>query len=364
MNHIATQQFLPALPAQAYSCPDRFRLEFDRIFRREWLYVLHESQLPETGSYETFDIAHVPVLIVRGADNVIRAFYNVCVHRGHVLAEGRGKATHFTCRYHAWTYQPDGALRGAPGVKVSDLPACSKALRPIETRVQDGFVFVRLEQGEDNFDTRFGGFFAELKAKLPALGTLKFARRFVAEVDGNWKIMVENYLECYHCTPTHPALAELMCIPEFRVAQSDYFVTTSAPAGSHANAAFAYTPHEGMQTEFSGWGLWPNTTFNVFPGQQNLLVFHMLPISAEKSVGYCDYFFVGGKVDEEAQALMDWEGNVLEKEDNELIVSAHRGLKSGALASAIFVVDPIRHSNTEGPLAHFNMLVERAMAAE
>lgn len=117
-----------------------------------------------------------------------------------------------------------------------------------------------------------------------------------------------------------------------------------------------------MQTEFSGWGLWPNLTFNIFPGQQNLLVFHMLPISAERSVGYCDYFFIDGKVDEEAQALMDWEGNILEKEDNELIVSVHKGMKSGALANGVFIIDHLNHSVTEAPLAHFNMLVARAMS--
>lgn len=353
---------VPTLPAHAYSCPDRFALEFERIFRREWIYVLHESQLPSAGSYETFDIGSVPLLIVRGADGTIRGFYNVCVHRGHLLASGKGTAAHFTCPYHAWTYQTDGRLRVAPGVRVSDLPACNTALRPVGLLIRDGFVFVRLEPGDDNFEGRFGAFFDELHSRLPHLGKLKFARRFVAEVDGNWKIMVENYLECYHCTPTHPALAELMCIPEFRVVQHDYFVSTSAPAGRPDNAAFRYAPHDGMQTQFSGWGLWPNLTFNIFPGQQNLLVFHMLPISSERSVGYCDYFFIDGAVNDEAQALMDWEGLVLEKEDNELIVSAHRGMRSGALPHGVFIVSQDNHALTEGPLAHFNMLVERAVA--
>jgi phenylpropionate dioxygenase-like ring-hydroxylating dioxygenase large terminal subunit len=362
MNKHTLRTFVPTLPSSAYSDPERYRMEFAKIFRREWIYILHETQLPDIGSFETFEIGDVPLLIVRGTDDTIRAFYNVCQHRGHILAEGSGRATHFTCRYHAWTYQTDGNVRGAPGLRIQELPQCRKALRSIETKVRDGFVFVRLESGEDDFETKFADFFDELHAKLPVLNTLRFARRFTAEVDGNWKIMVENYLECYHCSPTHPALSELMCVPEFRIDQKEWFVSTSAPAGKPKNSAFNYTPHDGMQTEFTGWGLFPNLTFNIFPGQQNLLVFQMLPISAERSIGICDYFFVEGNVDDEAQALMDWEGSVLEKEDNELIVSAHRGMRSGALDCGVFVIDDANHAATEAPLAHFNRLIERAMS--
>jgi carnitine monooxygenase subunit len=362
MNSIAQKSFVPTLPAEAYYKEDRFEAEFEKIFRREWIYVLHESQIPALGDYETFNLGRVPLLIVRGQDSEIRSFYNVCVHRGHILAQGSGTASHFTCPYHAWTYQTDGTLRGAPGLRLAEIPDCNKRLKSVETKVKDGFVFVRLEAGREDFDQHFSEFFKELHRKLPELGQLKFARRFTAEVDGNWKIMVENYLECYHCSPTHPALAELMNIPEFRVKQHDYYVSTSAPARSHVNSAFCYTPHAGMQTEFTGWGLWPNLTFNIFPGQQNLLIFHMLPLSAERSIGYCDYFFIDGKVDQEAQDLMDWEGNVLEKEDNDLIISAHKGMKSGAFKNGVFVIDTVNHAMTEGPLAHFNMLVEQAMA--
>ncbi|MCA3560952.1 MAG: aromatic ring-hydroxylating dioxygenase subunit alpha [Aestuariivirga sp.] len=356
-------RFVPTLPAAAYSSAERFDLEFRTIFRCEWLYALHVSQLPEPGSYQTFDVGPVPLLIVRGSDQVIRAFYNVCVHRGHVLAVGAGRVNQFTCPYHAWTYRTDGVLRAVPGLGSGQFPCGHDGLRPVEVIVRHGFVFVRIEAGPDNFDERFGGFLAELEAKSPALDRLRFARRFTAEVAGNWKVMVENYLECYHCTPTHPALADLMCIPAFEVSQSAFYVSTRAPALRPDNAAYRHTPREGMQTEFSGWGLWPNLTFNIFPGQQNLLVFHMMPVSAERTIGYCDYFFVDGAVDAEAQALMDWEGNVLEREDNELIVAAHKGLKSGALEHGVFVVNPAQPALTEGPLAHFNSLVARAVGA-
>lgn len=361
MSVINTTSFVPTLPAKTYYSEDRYKEEFDKIFKNEWIYALHESQIPERGSYETFEIGSVPLLIVRGQDDIVRAFYNVCVHRGHILASGSGTANQFVCPYHAWTYQTDGTLRGAPGARVSTMPACTRSLRQVETRIRDGFIFVRLEQGEDDFDEKFAGFFEELNRTLPNLSRMRLARRYKAPVQCNWKIMVENYLECYHCPATHPALAELIDLPNFKIFQNEYYLTTTAPAGSPDNAAFCYKPRKDMQTRFTGWGLWPNSSFNIFPGQDNILIFHMVPSSAEETYGYCDFFFLDGKVDEEAEALMKWEVDILETEDNDLIMSAHKGMKSGALDHGTFILDTANQMITEEPLVHFNYMVERAL---
>lgn len=361
MSVINTTSFVPTLPAKTYYSEDRYKEEFDKIFKNEWIYALHESQIPERGSYETFEIGSVPLLIVRGQDDIVRAFYNVCVHRGHILASGSGTANQFVCPYHAWTYQTDGTLRGAPGARVSTMPACTRSLRQVETRIRDGFIFVRLEQGEDDFDEKFAGFFEELNRTLPNLSRMRLARRYKAPVQCNWKIMVENYLECYHCPATHPALAELIDLPNFKIFQHEYYLTTTAPAGSPDNAAFCYKPRKDMQTRFTGWGLWPNSSFNIFPGQDNILIFHMVPSSAEETYGYCDFFFLDGKVDEEAEALMKWEVDILETEDNDLIMSAHKGMKSGALDHGTFILDTANQMITEEPLVHFNYMVERAL---
>lgn len=361
MIDINTTAFIPTLPAAAYHCEERYREEFDKIFKSEWIYAIHESQIPKAGSYETFDIGSVPLLIVRGKDGIVRAFYNVCVHRGHILAEGNGTANQFVCPYHAWTFNTDGTLRGAPGARVSNMPACAKSLREIETHSRDGFVFIRLEKGEDDFDKKFGAFFEELNRTMPNLSRMRHVRRYAEPVQCNWKIMVENYLECYHCPVTHPALAELIDLENFKILQNEFYLTTSAPAGSSDNAAFSYTPRKDMQTQFTGWGLWPNSSFNIFPGQDNILIFHMVPSAAEETYGYCDFFFLDGEVDEEAEALMKWEVDILETEDNDLIMSAHKGMKSGALDHGTFILDTDNHMVSEQPLAHFNQMVRRAL---
>ncbi|MEP1442103.1 MAG: aromatic ring-hydroxylating dioxygenase subunit alpha [Hyphomicrobiales bacterium] len=361
MNKINTTSFVSTLPAETYYCSEQYNEEFNKIFKKEWIYAMHESQLPELGSYDTFEMGSVPLLIVRGQDDVIRAFYNVCVHRGHILATGNGTAKNFVCPYHAWTYQTDGTLRGVPGAKVSEMPTCTRSLRGVETRIRDGFIFVRLEEGEDDFDEKFGGFFDELNKTIPNLEGMRFVRRYKEPVKCNWKIMVENYLECYHCSQTHPALAELIDLENFKISQHEYYLTTSAPAGSPDNSAFSYKPRKDMQKQFTGWGLWPNSSFNIFPGQDNILIFHMVPSASEETYGYCDFFFRDGVVDEEAAALMDWEVEVLETEDNDLIMSAQLGMKSGALDHGTFILDTANQMISEAPLAHFNYMVQRAL---
>ena len=116
-----------------------------------------------------------------------------------------------------------------------------------------------------------------------------------------------------------------------------------------------------MQKQFTGWGLWPNASFNIFPGQDNILIFHMVPSSAEETYGYCDFFFLDGEVDDEAAALMQWEVDILESEDNDLIMSAHQGMKSGALEHGTFILDTANHMISEEPLAHFNYMVEQTV---
>ncbi|MBB4144771.1 aromatic ring-hydroxylating oxygenase subunit alpha [Rhizobium rhizoryzae] len=274
----STVKFAPTLRANDYSAENRYQAELNSIFHREWIYAAHQSQFPEKGSYLTFDIADKPLLLVRGQDDEIRAFYNICVHRGHILAEGSGKASHFTCPYHAWTYALDGRLRAARGVSdIDQLPKCHRSLVPVETHTKDGFVFVRLSPGDNSFTERYGSFFTELQEQLPELGRLRFAKRFTAEVNGNWKIMIENYLECYHCSPTHPALADLMRIREYRVRQSDFFLSTQAPAGRPDNIAYQYELREDSQKNFSGWWLWPNVTFNISRDSRTFWFFTCCP---------------------------------------------------------------------------------------
>jgi phenylpropionate dioxygenase-like ring-hydroxylating dioxygenase large terminal subunit len=263
------------------------------------------------------------------------------------------------CPYHAWRYGTDGRLEKAPGI---DLAAGhgDTALPPVDVQTWRGFVFVRLTSEGPSLLEVFGEAFGDLEKHLPAVDRLRYVKRFVHDVDGNWKVLVDNYLECYHCPPNHPSFVDLMRVRQYEIKTFKYHSTHRAPAGRPDNTAYRFEAGRG-HGGFDGWWLWPNLTFNIFPGTDNLLVFQMHPLSPDTSIGYCDYLFPDGAINEQAEALMQWETYVLSEEDNERVASVHRGMKSLALSRGVLVVNPGRGDITEHAIGHFHSLVSQAV---
>jgi Rieske 2Fe-2S family protein len=193
------------LPQALYT--DRASFDFDlaAIYGRSWLMAGLECELPESGSYLAFNIGPWPVLIVRDRSGEIHAFHNSCRHRGSILCQpGQGSAPKLVCPYHRWTYNLDGslfaAMRMPPGFDKS-----AHGLKPIAIRTVAGGIFVCLADEPPRFDD-FGGRFAEYA------GPLNFAELKLAATDlmveaANWKLVMENARECYHCGTGHPELA-------------------------------------------------------------------------------------------------------------------------------------------------------------
>jgi Rieske 2Fe-2S family protein len=219
----------PSLPSRDYTDPAIYALEQERIFCREWVAACRQEEIPRTGDWRVFDVAGESVLVVRGPDSALRAFYNVCRHRGARLcasaddAQKPGRAVlpnavlangAMRCPYHAWTYAPDGALIGAPFL--SSDPAFPKqefSLHPVGCAEWGGFVFLHLTPAHARPLAEQLGAAAERIARYP-LHDLRIGHRIRYEVDANWKILCENYNECYHCGPVHPELCAL--VPAFR----------------------------------------------------------------------------------------------------------------------------------------------------
>jgi carnitine monooxygenase subunit len=357
-----TDRFGWTLQAKAYFDPDVYAKEQHKVFHNAYVYALHASQLPEPGSYQALSFGDSEVLVIRGMDNQIRAFHNVCVHRGHLLVSrgSKGCKRQLICPYHAWQYSTDGALKHAEGVNIQALPDGHRGLRPIEYLELSGFIFVRNRPAGAADSKAIHAIVDSLKSTVPNLERLKVVRSVTQSVNANWKIMIENYLECYHCRPTHPALVDLMDMDSFQIALGNGWSSSKARVRNLKNKAFTCRENFMDQREFTGWWLWPNLTFNVFPGEQNLLIFHIRPTGPETCVGICDFLFVDGKVSEQAESLMEWETTVLEAEDNELVESAHHGMKSGALEYGI-LVDHEAGCLTERAVAHFLDAVTTAM---
>ena len=198
------------LAREYYISPDIFADEIERIFTRQWFCVGHVSWIPNAGDYFVAEAFGESLIVLRDQDDRIRAFYNVCRHRGtHMCEQAEGRfSKSIQCPYHAWTYSLDGKLIGAPLMKdVEDFNKDEFPLHSVNLKVWEGFIFLNLSGSPESFEEAF----APLRGKFDDwhLPLLKSARRITYDVQANWKFIFQNYNECYHCPPVHPQLAKI-----------------------------------------------------------------------------------------------------------------------------------------------------------
>lgn len=195
-NHALEQPF--------YTDADIFRFDMESIFYREWLFAIPACELEKPGSYVTHQIGEYGIILVRGADNVIRAFHNTCRHRGSILCKAaKGHAPKLVCPYHQWTYELDGSLLWARDMG-PDFDPSAHGLRPVHCRDLAGLIYVCLAHDAPDFDT-----FADLARPYLEphdLHNAKVAVETTIVENGNWKLVWENNRECYHCGANHPGL--------------------------------------------------------------------------------------------------------------------------------------------------------------
>lgn len=301
----------PTLDRDYYLLPDRFARERERIFAREWMCVGREEELPGPGDYLLLDIAGERLLLVRGRDSRLHLHYNVCRHRGSELvlgvdarpeagAEVRPTGTFASgirCPYHAWTYQLDGQLRTAPFLEDGD-DFCREDL-PLysgEVDTWGGFVFVRLEGTEGpSLVAQLGG--AVERVRRYPLQELRIAHRIVYQVAANWKVILENYNECYHCGPVHPELCRV--VPAFRQkGGADLDWDRGVP---HREGAWTFTmsgtttrrPFAGLnqdeRTRHKGELLYPN--FMLSLSAEHAAAFSLWPHAPGRTTVICDFLF-------------------------------------------------------------------------
>lgn len=197
------------LASRWYTDPQVFDVERSAIFTRAWLYAGASALVDMPGMYATTELAGVPVLIVRGEDGVLRAFLNVCRHRGCVLAQGVGTASVLQCRYHAWTYDLTGALKGVPRSN-REIGFRHENYGLLECSVAEWgpWIFVNLDPDATAFTEQFGDLidFVDTHPDAPAVSNLEYVSRQPAEAKANWKLAMENGMECYHCATVHPLI--------------------------------------------------------------------------------------------------------------------------------------------------------------
>ena len=188
-----------------YGDPAIYRRDLDRIFMRHWLYAGHVSELSQPGDYVLFELAGESVIVVRGHDGEIRALVNVCRHRGsRVCWDRRGTAKTFSCPYHGWVYDLDGGLRGAR-LMPEDFDKSRHGLKRLRLQILHGLMFLNFSDDAPGLAEAEHALDASLKPFR--LAEAKVACSRVYPIAANWKLSLENYLECYHCAPAHPEYA-------------------------------------------------------------------------------------------------------------------------------------------------------------
>jgi Rieske 2Fe-2S family protein len=207
----APSRLATTLPRDYYLSEDIFQQELERVFLRQWTFLGHVSEIPRTGDFIRHDLFGESVIVVRGDAGRVFGHLNVCRHRGHhVCSAERGTARSFVCPYHQWTYGLDGALKRAPGFTDGDEMHYSEhGLQPVQVEVWNGFIFGWLDESRGpslakclEHDDR------DMQRLRPE--ELKEVHRESYTIAANWKVLLENYLECYHCHASHPELCVTM----------------------------------------------------------------------------------------------------------------------------------------------------------
>ncbi len=343
------------IPWSWYTDPTVLRLEQERIFRHFWHYVGQTSDVAEPRSFRATRIADVPVLLVRDEEATLRAFLNVCRHRGSIVCEGAGARSTLQCPYHAWTYGLDGRLLSAPrsdregGIEREEL-----GLVELRLDTWGPFAFV----SPDPDVAPLADFLEDVPERIAAAGidvdSLRFLSRAESEYDANWKICAENFLECYHCPTAHPGFSAVM-----DVSPDAYLLETSGGRMSQhgpprPEPRGSYDP-SGEVERGQFHLLFPSTVINVMPGRPNLSIGPIYPVAPERTYRFLDYFVAPDADERWIEESLAFDAEV-GAEDRVLVERVQSGVRSGILDRGRLM------PSSEQLVAHFQSLVVDALA--
>ncbi|HEY5738142.1 MAG TPA: aromatic ring-hydroxylating dioxygenase subunit alpha [Gammaproteobacteria bacterium] len=305
------------------------------------------------------------IIVIRDRDGELKAYYNVCQHRGHELLFGSGKVRTITCPYHAWSYGFDGELKAARNTeRMAGFDKCEFALKPVQVEVFCGLVFVNLDPEAAPLGEQAAGLEREIRDYCPRVDEVVFAQRDDYDVACNWKVLVDNFLECYHCHPAHKDFVSLVDMDSYRVTTHEIYSShVSNAAKSTDNNAYSFEKGE-VDFGYAGWFLWPNLTIWIYPGEPNISTLQMIPAGAGRTIEHQDWYLPNPEPSRQQRDAMDYQRNVLQPEDVGLCESVFRGLQSRGYNQGRFVVDAERSELSEHGVHHFQRLYVDAMNSD
>jgi len=218
VENASKRTFERTLTYDKYTDPKVLEKEIELVFSKSWQLVGHVSQLEKIGAFFTTEVANEPIIVTRGQDEVIRAFYNVCPHRATKLEKSEsGKKKILQCAYHGWTFKLDGQLNKAPNFKGEDAACVQDAcLRSVRMEILESLIFVNLDDNAKPLSESYGDFFDRL-SKYPFLSELKRTNQKTRVIKANWKAFIDNYLECDHCHVAHPSFVAALDMDDYQI---------------------------------------------------------------------------------------------------------------------------------------------------
>jgi choline monooxygenase len=325
---------VPTIPADWYTTTVSLDRDRASVLRRGWQYIGPATDVAEPGSFTTGELGNLPIVITRDDDGTLRGFANVCRHRGAIVAEGCGRRRTLQCRYHGWTYKLDGSLHRSPGMTVDEdvrLPAISVAtLGPL--------LFAAVDPDCEPLETVLAPFL-ELLDGVAGVdpNRLVHRRRLEHSIAANWKVVVENFIECYHCPLVHAETLPGYGDDDYRIGQFGPLHTQHL---DDQRFCFAY--------------LFPTTQLSAY-GLENAFVARAIkPLDHTSTHVALDYWFLDDCADEAADTYIDWFEHVI-GEDKPLCESVQHGLSSGAIDRGYLNPD------AESGLVAFQQLVCKAL---
>jgi choline monooxygenase len=316
------------IPASWYVDERVGELERQKVFGRSWQVVARAEQLVRPGAFVTAELAGEPLVIVRGSDGQMRAFYNVCRHHAAaVVTEEQGTASIFRCPYHGWSYGLDGSLKGAPEFDgVCGFDRAQNGLLPLRVEAWEQFVFVNLDANA----APLAEFLGRLAPRIASLniGSLHFFERRSYKLNCNWKVFVDNYLDGgYHVPHLHKALNSVLEYKHYTIETEDRYCLQSSPmVASSEDAATAAT-----RTGDRAWYFWqyPNFMINLYHGYMDTNL--VLPDGVDRCVVIFDFYFdevSASAAERNAQSIVV--GERVNDEDVAICEAVQRGLRSRA----------------------------------
>lgn len=338
------------IPSAWYTDEAFHPFDEEHVMATTWQYVGHVSRLKGPGDYLTATVAGNPVVVVRDKEGSIKAYYNVCKHRGGPLATescGHLRKGVLQCQYHGWTYLLDGSLRGVPRFDRTDLfDKKDFGLTPVQLSEWEGLLFVCLADDPPHIEEQLEGIRERIVPQ--ELGPKQFHSRVTYDIACNWKVYVDNFLEGYHIPLVHPELNTLL----------DYrnYVTETAP---HYN--LQHSPLKGDDNLYAADGgdafyywIFPNIMLNILPGR--LQVNRVVPVSADRCQVIFDFYYDDIESEQAKRTIAEdlAFSEKVQQEDIDICEHVQRGLASRAYDKGRFSVD------AEVGVYHFQCLLKEA----